>query len=71
MSIFIPLATNRLMNKLGLDEWTIKDVFETGTIRPRMDKKFKKYEQYGYTVQISYKHNSNTGEDVITYVAKW
>lgn len=71
MPLYIPPATSRLIRDLNLDEWTIEDVYETGNSRPGMNMKFKKYEQRGYTVQISFKHNSDTGEDVITYIKKW
>lgn len=70
MSLFIPPRTKESIKSLGLDDWTIEDVFNTGTQRPGTPKRFKKYESKGYTVQITVIHNEK-GEDIVTHVSKW
>lgn len=70
MSLFIPPAVSQQIRDLGLSEWIIEDVFNTGSLRTGLNKKFKRYEHQGYTVQVTFDHK-DTGEDVITHVSKW
>lgn len=70
MNIFIPPKTSSLIRDIGIEEWMVKDVIETGENSPQLNKKHKKYVSYGYTVSISYVIGDN-GSYIITFAKKW
>lgn len=67
-SAYIPTKTAQQIHDLGLSEATVLDVFNNGQQRPGTTKMYKKYS--GYTVQVTYARKQS-GEYVITWVAKW
>lgn len=70
MAPYIPPKTSQRIKDLGLSDWIVLDTFNTGNPGPGPTQKYKKYDQWGYTVRITYVHNEN-GKDIITYVTKY